>query len=148
LPVRGISPFRIAGIPGWGVLSAYYGERWRDEEEIAMPTSARRAGAVVQGLRRLRAARYAAAVVAVGLALLLQMLLVPWFGSPPNQSPFMVFFAALVVAAWFGGLGPGLFSVGLAALLSWYFFLSPRSRSLSIPSGRVCTSSCSWWKGW
>ena len=78
------------------------------------------------GLRRSRAARYAAAVVAVGLALLLQMLLVPLFGGDPNLSPFMVFFAAVMVAAWFGGLGPGLFSVGLAALLSWYFFLSPQ----------------------
>ena len=78
------------------------------------------------GLRRSRAARYAAAVVAVGLALLLQMLLVPLFGGDPNLSPFMVFFAAVMVAAWFGGLGPGLFSVGLAALLSWYFFLFPQ----------------------
>ena len=65
------------------------------------------------GLRRSRAARYAAAVVAIGLALLLQMLLVPLFGGDPNLSPFMVFFAAVMVAAWFGGLGPGLFSVGL-----------------------------------
>ena len=78
------------------------------------------------GLRRSQAARYAAAVVAVGLALLLQMLLVPWFGGDPNQSPFMVFFAAVLVAAWLGGLGPGLVSVGLAAVLSWYFFLSPQ----------------------
>jgi PAS domain S-box-containing protein len=80
----------------------------------------------VPGLKRSRAARYAAVVVAVGLALLLQMLLVPWFGGDPNLSPFMVFFAAVMVAAWFGGLGPGLLSVGLSAALSWYFFLSPQ----------------------
>ena len=91
-----------------------------------MPTSARREGAGVPGLKRSRAARYAAVVVAVGLAPLLQMLLVPWFGGDPNLSPFMVFFAAVMVAAWFGGLGPGLLSVGLSAALSWYFFLSPQ----------------------
>src|SRR3712207_5991732 len=91
-----------------------------------MPTSARREGAGIAGLRHSRAARFAAAAAAVVVALLLQMLLVPWFGGNPNQSPFMVFFAAVLVASWLGGLGPGLFSVGLAALLSWYFFLSPQ----------------------
>jgi len=66
-------------------------------------------------------------VAAVGLALLLQWLLIPWFGVDPNTSPFMVFFAAVMVAAWLGGLGPGLLAVGLSALLSWYFFLSPQN---------------------
>jgi PAS domain S-box-containing protein len=31
-----------------------------------------------------------------------------------------------MVAAWFGGLGPGLLATALSALLSWYFFLSPQ----------------------
>ncbi|HEU4494733.1 MAG TPA: GAF domain-containing protein [Rubrobacteraceae bacterium] len=72
------------------------------------------------------AVRYGVAVVAVALALLLQSLLIPLFGASPNASPFMAFFAAVVVAAWFGGLGPGLLATGLSALLSWYFFLSPQ----------------------
>src|SRR3712207_5218148 len=58
--------------------------------------------------------------------LLLQMLLIPLFGVSPNASPFMVFFAAVIFAAWFGGLGPGLWATALSALLSWYFFLSPQ----------------------
>jgi len=78
------------------------------------------------GLRRSWAARYGAAVVAVGLALLLKLLLLPWFGGDPNLSPFMIFFAAVMVASWFGGLGPGLLATALSALLSWYFFLSPQ----------------------
>jgi hypothetical protein len=36
--------------------------------------------------------------------LLLQGLLVPLFGVDPNTSPFVM------VAAWFGGLGPGSWS--------------------------------------
>jgi PAS domain S-box-containing protein len=91
-----------------------------------MPTSTRREGAGAPGLKRSRAARYGAAVVAAGLALLLELLLVPWFGGNPNQSPFMIFFAAVMVASWFGGLGPGLLATALSALLSWYFFLSPQ----------------------
>jgi PAS domain S-box-containing protein len=63
--------------------------------------------------------------VAAGvLALLIQSLLVPVFGGNPYSTPFLVFFAAVMVAAWFGGLGPGLLATGLSALLSWYFFLA------------------------
>jgi PAS domain S-box-containing protein len=69
---------------------------------------------------------YGAAAVAVMLALLFQILLIPLFGASPNASPFMAFFAAVMVAAWFGGLGPGLLATGLSVLLSWYFFLSPQ----------------------
>jgi PAS domain S-box-containing protein len=54
----------------------------------------------------------------------LQALLVPFFGAGPNATPFIVFFAAVMASAWFGGLGPGLLATGLSALVSWYFFLS------------------------
>jgi PAS domain S-box-containing protein len=54
----------------------------------------------------------------------LQALLVPFFGAEPNATPFIVFFAAVMASAWFGGLGPGLLATGLSALVSWYFFLS------------------------
>ena len=36
-----------------------------------------------------------------------------------------MFFAAVMVAAWFGGLGPGLLATGLSAMFSWYFFHAP-----------------------
>src|SRR5215210_1153541 len=70
--------------------------------------------------------RYGVALLAVGLGLLLQTLLIPLFGVRPDASPFMAFYAAVVFSAWFGGLGPGLLATGLSALLSWYFFLFPQ----------------------
>ena len=70
------------------------------------------------------ATRYGAAALFTGLALTLQALLVPFFGAGPNATPFIVFFAAVMASAWFGGLGPGLLATGLSALVSWYFFLS------------------------
>src|SRR3712207_9413172 len=38
----------------------------------------------------------------------------------------MAFFVAVMVAACFGGLGPGLASTCLSVLFSWFFFLSPQ----------------------
>src|SRR5215216_38910 len=69
---------------------------------------------------------YGAAVLAVGLALLLQFVLIPLFGGDPNSSPFMPFVAAVMVVAWFGGLWPALLATALSALLSNYFFLFPQ----------------------
>ena len=83
-------------------------------------------GPVSSRRTRQLAGHYGVAVVAVGLALLLQWLLFPLFGVEANASPFMMFFAAVMVAAWFGGLGSGLLATGCSALLSWYFFLSPQ----------------------
>ena len=77
--------------------------------------------------------RYGVAVLAVGVALVLQLLLVPWFGAGPDAAPFIMFFAAVIAAAWFGGLGPGLVVTVLSALTSNYFFLSPQ-QSLEIVS--------------
>jgi hypothetical protein len=108
----------IAAFP----VGAYYrlaegavGRRGGDCDAHLEP--ARREGAGVPGLWCSRAARYGAAVVAVGLALLLQLLLGLRFGGDPNLSPFMIFFAAVMVASWFGGLGPGLLATSLSALL-------------------------------
>jgi PAS domain S-box-containing protein len=77
--------------------------------------------------------RYGVAVLAVGLALVGQLLLVPWFGGDPDATPFIPFFAAVIVAAWLGGLGPGLVATALSALTSTYFFLFPQ-HSLEIIS--------------
>jgi PAS domain S-box-containing protein len=68
--------------------------------------------------------RYGVAALATGSALAVQTILVPYFGAGPNSTPFIVFFAAVMASAWFGGLGPGLLATALSALLSWYFFLS------------------------
>ena len=64
---------------------------------------------------------YGIAVVAVGLAL--PVTLVLWPLMRPTVSP--VFLAAVMVAAWVGGLGAGLLATALASLAIDYFFLGP-----------------------
>src|SRR5919107_4236745 len=66
--------------------------------------------------------RYGIAVLAVALVLLLRLLLAPLI-TP--ESPFLLLAGAVVVAAWFGGLGPGLLATALGMLVADYFFLPP-----------------------
>ena len=68
---------------------------------------------------------YGVAVLVVGLAVVVQMLLIPWLGGDPNATPFIMLFG-VVVAAWFGGLWPGLLATALSALASDYFFFFPQ----------------------
>ncbi|MDQ3930563.1 MAG: DUF4118 domain-containing protein, partial [Chloroflexota bacterium] len=68
------------------------------------------------------ALRYGVAALAVGVALLVKLLLEPWI-TP--QSPFLLLAGAVVVGAWFGGLGPGLLATALGALCADYFILAP-----------------------
>ncbi|HZI04978.1 MAG TPA: DUF4118 domain-containing protein, partial [Archangium sp.] len=55
------------------------------------------------------------------MALLIQRLL--W--SFTSASPFLCFFAAVMVASWWGGWGPGLLATLLSMLAVDYFFMSP-----------------------
>jgi PAS domain S-box-containing protein len=66
--------------------------------------------------------RYGVAVVAVALALGLKLLIDPLI---MQETPFLLVFAAVMISAWFGGLGPGLLATALAALITDYFFLYP-----------------------
>jgi K+-sensing histidine kinase KdpD len=66
--------------------------------------------------------RYAVAVLAVVVVLLLKLLLDPLI---VEQSPFLLLAGAVMVGAWFGGLGPGLLATVLGALAADYFFLPP-----------------------
>ena len=66
--------------------------------------------------------RYSVATLAVGVALLVKLLLDP---AIEEEAPFLLFFAAIIISAYFGGLKPGLLATALAALAAWYFFLSP-----------------------
>src|SRR5215218_11144564 len=68
------------------------------------------------------ALRYGVAVLAVGVALGLKLLLDPLI---TDQSPFLLLAGAVVVGAWFGGLGPGLLATALGVLCADYFFLPP-----------------------
>jgi PAS domain S-box-containing protein len=73
--------------------------------------------------------RYGVAVLGVAIATLLGRVFDPLIDL---QFPYGAFLAAVVVAGWFGGLGPSLAATGLGALASAYFFVPPVG-SLGIP---------------
>ena len=70
------------------------------------------------------------AVVLVGAFLVLRFVLHPVLGQ---SVPYLQFFPAIMLAAWIGGLGPGLLATALSTALAEYFFLEP-VRSLRIDS--------------
>lgn len=67
--------------------------------------------------------RYGVAVAAVAVATGLRWWLDPKLGE---AAPFAAYYGALIVTAWYGGLGPTLLAVVLGVLSADYFFLSPR----------------------
>ncbi|MDZ7991817.1 MAG: PAS domain S-box protein [Nostoc sp. EfeVER01] len=67
--------------------------------------------------------RYGIVVLIVALALVLMLMLDPWLSM--NGTPFLLFFSAVMLSAWYGGLKSGLLATFLSALLSNYFFLPP-----------------------
>ena len=80
-----------------------------------------------------KTAQYACAVLVVILASLLRH-----FGDPilGEKVPFILFYPTVVLAAWFGGLGPGLLATVLSCFIAWYVFIPPTySFALSDPSG-------------
>lgn len=68
-------------------------------------------------------ARYSVALLASALALLLTWLFQPFM----QRNLFLWFFAAIVIGAWYGGLGPGLLITVIASLSIGYFFAAPLS---------------------
>jgi signal transduction histidine kinase len=67
------------------------------------------------------AMRYGLAVVTVALASALTWLI--WARIKPQVSP--IFFVALLICAWYGGLGPALLATALSAFISIYAFADP-----------------------
>jgi len=63
--------------------------------------------------------RYGIAVVTVGAALLITKSLEQYTDITP------LFYAAIVISAWFGGMGPGLLAVVLATVALDYYFIPP-----------------------
>src|SRR6185295_19916149 len=63
--------------------------------------------------------RYGLAVISVAVALLITKSLEQYTDHTP------LFYAAIVVSAWFGGMGPGLVAVALAAIAIDYFLVPP-----------------------
>jgi C4-dicarboxylate-specific signal transduction histidine kinase len=63
--------------------------------------------------------RYALAVATVAVALAITKSLEQYTDITP------LFYAAIVVSAWFGGMGPGLLAVALATVAIDYYFVAP-----------------------
>jgi diguanylate cyclase (GGDEF)-like protein/PAS domain S-box-containing protein len=74
-----------------------------------------------------RPLRYGVAVIAPIVALLLKLTLQPLF---QEGTPFLLFFSAVLVSAWLGGLRAGLVATAITTLFSYYFFLAPPSSVL------------------
>jgi signal transduction histidine kinase len=81
------------------------------------------------------AGRYGLAAASVGAVLGIKLALIPWL---EHDTPFLLFFAAVLVAGWYGGIGPGLLATGLATAASAYFFMAPyRDLRVADPVQRV-----------
>jgi len=65
---------------------------------------------------------YAVAIVAVATAFGLRYGI---YGTLDHRLPFAFFTMATLIAAWFGGLGPGMLAALAGLLLGDYFFLPP-----------------------
>jgi PAS domain S-box-containing protein len=66
--------------------------------------------------------RYSVAVLAVGMAFLVKLLLDPLI---LQETPFLMIFGAIMISAWYGGLGPGLLATFTGGLAADYFSLPP-----------------------
>ena len=91
--------------------------------------------------------RYGTAIVLVGLAFALTFILRYFFPYPV----LFLFFAAVMVSAWLGGTGAGLFAVLLSTLVTDYYFVPPfnsfviDARSISyFGAFVVCALVASW----
>jgi len=76
----------------------------------------------IRGLIRGRAAGYGVAVGAAAAAWTLRMALNDWF---PPGFPYLTFFPAVVITAYFAGLRPAILCAGLSGVAAWYYFIPP-----------------------
>ena len=80
--------------------------------------------------------RYAVAIGAVLLAFAMRYGI---YGTLDNRLPFSFFTTATLVAAWYGGLGPGMLAAIAGLLIGDYFFL-PKHESGTMMSEPVRTA--------
>lgn len=68
------------------------------------------------------ASRYGVALLSVTLALIVRLLLHPPLDT---DAPLLLFTLSVMVSAWYGGYGPGVFSTLLGAVIGSHLFLEP-----------------------
>jgi len=64
---------------------------------------------------------YGIAVLSVGAALIISQ----WPALHLEAAPVSLFLCAVMLSAWFGGVGPGLLATALSVLAFYYYFLPP-----------------------
>lgn len=81
------------------------------------------------------AARYGLSIAAVALGFAVRRLVSPWVGT---YFPYLLFYPAIMLAARFGGFGPGAVSTLLSASLAAFFYMAPgHSFYITTPADRV-----------
>jgi PAS domain S-box-containing protein len=68
---------------------------------------------------------YGLPVTSVAIAVALRLLLTPFM---TDDSPFMLFFAAVMISSYYGPRGAGMLAAVLAAIASDYFFIPPHNQ--------------------
>ncbi|MBH8552559.1 PAS domain S-box protein [Nostocaceae cyanobacterium CENA357] len=86
-------------------------------------------------INRFQLRNYGIVVLIVALTLVLMLLLDPWLGM--SKTPFLLFYSAVMVSAWHGGLKSGLLATFLSTILSNYFFFPPEYSLKFAPSDFV-----------
>jgi PAS domain S-box-containing protein len=63
----------------------------------------------------------------LALACVVAVFALRWVSHPflQQHAPLMLFILAVVIASWYGGLGPGLLAIVLGAVLGDFFFIPP-----------------------
>ncbi|MEJ7810091.1 MAG: ATP-binding protein [Gemmatimonadaceae bacterium] len=74
-----------------------------------------------------RLLRFGVAVLASALALLITWLLVPYL----ERGRFTLFFAAVMVSAWYGGRGPGILAALLSVVVAEIFLFTAEATAIS-----------------
>ncbi|MHC5934967.1 PAS domain S-box protein [Nostoc sp.] len=72
-------------------------------------------------MMRSRLIAYGVMILAVIAALLLTRLLLPVF----DPSVFTLFYAAVAISAWYGGMRLGVLAIALSVISAFYFFIEP-----------------------
>jgi PAS domain S-box-containing protein len=78
--------------------------------------------------------RYVVALAAFGGALLFRYVFRDRLGV---TVPYLQFFPAIMLAAWYGGLGPGVLTTGLSTIVAMYWFLPPAGIAVSDPADQL-----------
>lgn len=85
-------------------------------------------------VRRSPVLRYGFALAAALAAGALRRWFDPVWGS---SLPFVFFFPAIVLVAWFGGFWPGLLATTVTAALAWIFWLAPEVATMGLASASL-----------